>query len=67
MSEDLGVHVQTVRYRMRVLEEILQEELTDPDNRFATETALRTSWLRGRSGRTGGGTTTAGSPGLDSL
>jgi len=61
MSEDLGVHVQTVRYRMRVLEEILQEELTDPDNRFATETALRALWLRDRSGRAGGDTTTAGS------
>lgn len=61
MSEDLGVHVQTVRYRMRVLEELLQEELTDPDNRFATETALRALWLRGRSGRTGDGTATTGS------
>lgn len=48
MSEDLGVHVQTVRYRMRVLEDLLQEELTDPDRRFATEAALRARWLRER-------------------
>ncbi|GAB2831791.1 helix-turn-helix domain-containing protein [Actinocorallia aurea] len=51
MSDDLGVHVQTVRYRMRVLEGILQEELTDPDTRFATETALRALWLRTRAER----------------
>ncbi|GAA3218812.1 helix-turn-helix domain-containing protein [Actinocorallia longicatena] len=50
MGEDLGLHVQTVRYRMRVLEEILQEDLTDPDSRFATETVLRALWLRGRTG-----------------
>lgn len=56
MSEDLGVHVQTVHYRMRVLEETLGAELADPDKRFATETALRALWLRGRSARTGGGT-----------
>lgn len=51
ISEDLGVHVQTVRYRMRKLEQVLGEELTDPDNRFATEVALRALWLRNHSGR----------------
>ncbi|ROO85899.1 PucR-like helix-turn-helix protein [Actinocorallia herbida] len=54
MSDDLGLHVQTVRYRMRVLEGILREDLTEPDNRFATETALRALWLRGRAGGPGG-------------
>jgi len=51
ISEDLGVHVQTVRYRMRRLEQVLGDELTDPDARFATEVALRALWLRSQAGK----------------
>lgn len=51
IGEDLGVHVQTVRYRMRKLEQVLGEKLTDPDTRFATEVALRALWLRSHAGR----------------
>ncbi|MGC4956480.1 helix-turn-helix domain-containing protein [Actinomadura citrea] len=49
ISEELGVHVQTVRYRMRVLEHLLGDELADPGTRFAIEAALRTHRLRARS------------------
>ncbi|MES9538889.1 MULTISPECIES: PucR family transcriptional regulator [unclassified Actinomadura] len=48
ISEELGVHVQTVRYRMRVLEHLLGDELADPGTRFAVETALRAHRLRAR-------------------
>ncbi|WP_141580080.1 helix-turn-helix domain-containing protein [Actinomadura sp. WMMA1423] len=48
ISEELGVHVQTVRYRMRVLEHLLGDELADPGTRFATEAALRAQRLRTR-------------------
>lgn len=45
VAEILGVHPQTVRYRLRVLDRIFGELLSDPDNRFATEVALRTNQL----------------------
>jgi PucR-like helix-turn-helix protein len=45
MSEDLGVHVQTVRYRMRKLDQYIGDELSDPDVRFTTEAVLRALWL----------------------
>jgi hypothetical protein len=48
VGEDLGVHPQTVRYRMRQIEQILGEELADPDSRFAIEVVLRAQWLRER-------------------
>lgn len=48
ISEELGVHVQTVRYRVRVLEHLLGDELADPGTRFAIEAALRTRGLRAR-------------------
>lgn len=54
MSEDLGVHVQTVRYRMRRLEQVLGGQLDDPDIRFATEVVLRALWLRERAARAEG-------------
>ncbi|GAA2463689.1 helix-turn-helix domain-containing protein [Streptomyces mauvecolor] len=41
MGELLDVHPQTVRYRMRTLESIFGERLTDPEHRFATELVLR--------------------------
>lgn len=45
IGADLGVHTQTVRYRMRQLELALGDDLTDPDSRFATEVVLRAKWL----------------------
>jgi hypothetical protein len=39
----LGVHVQTVRYRMRQLQDLFGGVLDDPDERFALALALRTS------------------------
>ncbi|KOT35801.1 hypothetical protein ADK41_24035 [Streptomyces caelestis] len=43
----LGVHAQTVRYRLRNLDAHLGDRLTDPDRRFALEAALRSLHLRG--------------------
>jgi hypothetical protein len=52
VGEELGVHPQTVRYRMRQIEQILGGELTDPDARFAIEVVLRALWLRERTAPT---------------
>jgi hypothetical protein len=41
VGDDLGVHPQTVRYRMRQIEQILGDDLADPDARFALEVVLR--------------------------
>ncbi|MFE3517879.1 helix-turn-helix domain-containing protein [Streptomyces sp. NPDC059166] len=49
MGELLDVHPQTVRYRMRSLESIFGDQLTEPESRFATEAVLRALKLRGRS------------------
>jgi len=48
MAERLGVHPQTVRYRMRNLERALGGQLSDPDARFAIEAVLRATRLRDR-------------------
>jgi hypothetical protein len=48
MAERLGVHPQTVRYRMRKLEQALDGQLSDPDARFAIEAVLRATRLQGR-------------------
>ncbi|MFC5748208.1 helix-turn-helix domain-containing protein [Actinomadura rugatobispora] len=48
IAEELHVHPQTVRYRMRKLEGTLGERLTEPDSRFAIEVVLRAMWLRRR-------------------
>lgn len=48
MGELLDVHPQTVRYRLRNLESIFGDQLTDPENRFATEVVLRALHLRER-------------------
>ncbi|MBO0770256.1 MAG: helix-turn-helix domain-containing protein [Actinobacteria bacterium] len=45
VAERLGVHPQTVRYRIRQLEELLGDRFTDPDARFAMELALRAARL----------------------
>ncbi|WP_371483004.1 helix-turn-helix domain-containing protein [Kitasatospora sp. NBC_00315] len=48
MADLLGVHPQTVRYRMRILDRAFGEQLVDPDDRFATEVALRALHVRHR-------------------
>jgi hypothetical protein len=48
IAERLCVHPQTVRYRMRQLEQSLGEQLDDPDSRFAMELVLRARRLRER-------------------
>jgi DNA-binding PucR family transcriptional regulator len=48
MAERLGVHPQTVRYRMRKLEGALDGQLSDPDARFVIEAVLRATRLRDR-------------------
>ena len=40
-AAELGVHAQTVRYRMTRLRELLGDALDDPDARFELEAALR--------------------------
>ncbi len=42
MAERLAVHPQTVRYRMRQLENTFGDRLRDPDARFELDLALRT-------------------------
>jgi hypothetical protein len=46
IAEQLNVHPQTVRYRMRQLEKTFGDQLDDPDQRFALELVLRASRLR---------------------
>jgi hypothetical protein len=41
VASELGVHPQTVRYRMNRLRELFDNELEEPDTRFALELALR--------------------------
>ncbi|MFC1408891.1 helix-turn-helix domain-containing protein [Streptacidiphilus sp. N1-12] len=41
IAEELSVHPQTVRYRMRLLEQAFGDRLDDPDQQFATEIVLR--------------------------
>lgn len=48
MAERLQVHPQTVRYRMRKLEQALDGQLSDPNSRFALEAVLRATRLRDR-------------------
>ncbi|MBO8190919.1 helix-turn-helix domain-containing protein [Streptomyces oryzae] len=46
----LGVHPQTVRYRLRQIRELWGDEIDDPDSRFELELVLRTMRLRGELG-----------------
>ncbi|MGW2122867.1 DUF6801 domain-containing protein [Streptomyces sp. NPDC001758] len=50
VGEMLGVHAQTVRYRLRTLDTYLGDRLADPDHRFALEVALRALHLRSHHG-----------------
>ncbi|MFF3762761.1 PucR family transcriptional regulator [Streptomyces sp. NPDC001922] len=43
----LGVHPQTVRYRLRQIRELWGDEVDDPDRRFELEMVLRARRLRG--------------------
>ncbi|TDD64874.1 PucR family transcriptional regulator [Actinomadura darangshiensis] len=44
----LHIHPQTVRYRMRKIEQTFGAELADPEARFGIELALRAAFLRSR-------------------
>jgi PucR C-terminal helix-turn-helix domain len=46
VARELGVHPQTVRYRVRRLRELFGAQLEDPDRRFELELALRWRALR---------------------
>ncbi|MFF1447271.1 helix-turn-helix domain-containing protein [Streptomyces sp. NPDC058274] len=46
----LGVHPQTVRYRLRQIRELWGDEVDDPDRRFELELVLRAQRLRGELG-----------------
>ncbi|MFJ9617785.1 helix-turn-helix domain-containing protein [Streptomyces noursei] len=46
----LGVHPQTVRYRLRQIRELWGDDVEDPDRRFELELVLRAQRLRGKLG-----------------
>ncbi|WP_436501062.1 PucR family transcriptional regulator [Actinokineospora sp. HUAS TT18] len=46
VAESLGVHPQTVRYRMHQLEDLFADQLNDPHARFELELAVRAELLR---------------------
>ncbi|POX38987.1 hypothetical protein C3486_20430 [Streptomyces sp. Ru73] len=56
----LGVHPQTVRYRLRQLRDLWGEDLDDPDRRFALELVLRARRLRERAAEASAGGRRAG-------
>ncbi|HEY2670183.1 MAG TPA: helix-turn-helix domain-containing protein [Rugosimonospora sp.] len=53
MAEKMAIHPQTVRYRMRQIEQIFGEQLDDPDSRFALDLVMRVGRLRERAARPG--------------
>jgi DNA-binding PucR family transcriptional regulator len=46
IAKVLGVHVQTVRYRINRLKEIFGDRIDDPDSRLAFELTLRVMRLQ---------------------
>jgi hypothetical protein len=46
IADELGVHPQTVRYRLKRLRDVFGEALKDPDRRFEFEIALRSRAVR---------------------
>ncbi|POM25832.1 hypothetical protein BTM25_02150 [Actinomadura rubteroloni] len=52
IASQLHIHPQTVRYRMRKIEQTLGPELADPDARFGIEAVLRAMELRERARKT---------------
>lgn len=49
IATELGIHPQTARYRLRQLDDVFGDRLSDPDFRYQAETVLRLRALR-RSG-----------------
>jgi hypothetical protein len=47
-AERLDVHPQTVRYRMKQINDLYGDQLADPDSRFSLEAVLRARHLRTR-------------------
>ena len=62
IAAELGVHPQTVRYRLGRLRALFGNALEDPERRFALELALRAPAPAGYA--TGAGTEAGGTPGL---
>ncbi|MFD0905928.1 PucR family transcriptional regulator [Actinomadura sediminis] len=52
IAAELHIHPQTVRYRMRKIEQTFGTALADPETRFGIEVALRAAHLRAASART---------------
>ncbi|MCE4947566.1 helix-turn-helix domain-containing protein [Streptomyces albulus] len=50
IASRLGVHPQTVRYRLRQIRELWGDDVDDPDRRFELELVLRAQRLRGKLG-----------------
>ena len=48
VAQHIHVHPQTVRYRMRQIQELFGDQLRDPDRRFELQLALRIRTLAGR-------------------
>jgi hypothetical protein len=48
VAQRIHVHPQTVRYRMRQIQELFGDQLRDPDQRFELQLALRIRTLAGR-------------------
>jgi hypothetical protein len=63
IADRLDVHPQTVRYRMRKLEQVFGGLLDDPDARFALELVLRAARLRERAPLAEGDVLTTDGPG----
>jgi len=53
IADRLGVHPQTVRYRLRQIRELWGEEVEDPDRRFELKLVLRAQRMRGELGSFG--------------
>ena len=47
MAQQIHVHPQTVRYRLRQIQELFGDQLRDPDLRFELQLALRVRKLDG--------------------
>ena len=47
MAQRIHVHPQTVRYRLRQIQELFGDQLRDPDRRFELQLALRIRTLAG--------------------
>jgi hypothetical protein len=52
VAHRMHVHPQTVRYRLRQIQELFGDQLRDPDTRFELQVALRARRLLARAGQT---------------